>query len=54
MATDKTQGERFVVKLPSELKKQVFQIAKGEDVSASQLTRRALKRYVEQSGKAAS
>jgi hypothetical protein len=48
MANDKAKSTRAIVLLPVALKEQVRKLANDEEVSIALITRRALKRYVEQ------
>lgn len=46
--TGETNSERVVIMLPVELREQVEQVAKKESISMSAVSRRALRRYIEQ------
>lgn len=46
--TGETNSERVVITLPAELREQVEQVAKKESISMSAVSRRALRRYLEQ------
>ena len=49
--TCETNSERVVITLPVELREQVEQVAKKESISMSAVSRRALRRYLEQCAK---